>query len=79
LYLHPWLTYNESEIAEDQITVVVQVNGKLRDQVVVPVDIAEESLKQLALSSARAKKFMAGKAVQRVIVVPQKLVNIVVK
>ena len=57
----------------------MQVNGKLRDQVVVPVDIAEEALKQLALSGERAKKFMAGKTVQRVIVVPQKLVNIVVK
>jgi leucyl-tRNA synthetase len=79
VHLQPWLTHDESEIAEEQITVVVQVNGKLRDQVVVPVDIAEYSLKQLALSSERAKKFMAGKTVQRVIVVPQKLVNIVVK
>jgi len=75
----PWLTYDESEIAEDQITVVVQVNGKLRDQVIVPVGVDEESLKQLALASERAKKFTAGKTVQRVIVVPQKLVNIVVK
>jgi len=57
----------------------VQVNGKLRDQVVVPVDIAAEALKQMALSSERAKKFMEGKTVQRVIVVPQKLVNIVMK
>ena len=55
------------------------MNGKLRDQVVVPVDNDEASLKELALASERAKKFMAGKTVQRVIVVPQKLVNIVVK
>ncbi|MCG3120998.1 MAG: Leucine--tRNA ligase [bacterium] len=79
VHQQPWLTYDENEIAEDQITIVVQVNGKLRDQVVVPVDIAEEPLKQLALSSERVKKFMDGKAVQRVIVVPQKLVNVVVK
>jgi len=79
VHQQPWLTYDESEIVEDQITVVVQVNGKLRDQVVAPVDIDEESLKQLALSSDRAKKFTEGKTVQRVIVVPQKLVNIVVK
>jgi len=75
----PWLTYDESEIAEDQITVVVQVNGKLRDQIVVPVDIDEALLKQLALAGERAKKFIEGKTVQRVIVVPQKLVNIVVR
>lgn len=74
-----WLAYDEREIAEDQITVVVQVNGKLRDQIIVPVDIDEASLQQLALASERAQKFIEGKSVQRVIVVPQKLVNIVVK
>jgi leucyl-tRNA synthetase len=79
VHQQPWLTYDENEIAEDQITVVVQVNGKLRDQVLVPVDINEEVLKQLALSSERVKKFIDDKAVQRVIVVPQKLVNIVVR
>jgi leucyl-tRNA synthetase len=75
----PWLSYDENEIAEDQITVVVQVNGKVRDQVVAPADVAEEQLKQMALASERVKKFMDGKTVQRVIVVPQKLVNIVVR
>jgi leucyl-tRNA synthetase len=79
VHQQPWLTYDESAIAEDQITVVLQVNGKLRDQVVVPIDIDEELLKQMALSSQRVKKFMDGKAVQRVIIVPQKLVNIVVR
>jgi leucyl-tRNA synthetase len=79
VHQQPWLTYEKNEIAEDQITVVVQVNGKLRDQVIVPVDIDEELLKQKALSSERVKKFIDGKAVQRIIVVPQKLVNIVVK
>ena len=79
MYLQPRLTYDDNEIAEDQITVVVQVNGKLRDQVIVPIDIDEEVLKQMALSSERVKKFMDGKAVQRVIVVPRKRVNIVVK
>ncbi len=57
----------------------MQVNGKLRDQVIVPIDIDEELLKQLVISSERVKKFMDGKAVQRIIVVPQKLVNIVVR
>lgn len=69
----------ESAIAEDQIAVVVQVNDKLRDQVIVPVDIDEELLKHLAVSSERVKKFMDGKAIHRVIVVPHKPVNIVVR
>ncbi|MDZ7292076.1 MAG: leucine--tRNA ligase [candidate division KSB1 bacterium] len=77
VHQQPWLTYDEKEIAEEQMTIVVQVNGKLRDQVVVPVDITEEQLKQTVLSSERVQKFMEGKAVRRVIIVPQKLVNIV--
>jgi leucyl-tRNA synthetase len=63
VHQQPWLTYDENAIAEDQITIVVQVNGKLRDQIIVPVDIDEELLKQLAVSSERVKKFMDGKAV----------------
>jgi leucyl-tRNA synthetase len=75
----PWLTHDENEIAEEQMTIVVQVNGKLRDELVVPVDIDEELLKQMALARERVKKYVDGKAIQRVIVVPQKLVNVVVK
>jgi leucyl-tRNA synthetase len=75
----PWLTYDESEIVEEQMTIVVQVNGKLRDEVVVPIDIDEEMLKQMVISRERVQKFLDGKAVQRVIVVPQKLVNVVVR
>ncbi len=66
-------------MAENQITVVMRAYAKLHGQVVAPIDYDEETLKQLALSSERVKKFMDGKAVQRVIVVPQKLVNIVLK
>jgi leucyl-tRNA synthetase len=75
----PWLSYDETQIAEDIITIVVQVNGKLRDQLKVPVGISEDNMKQAALASQHVKKFVDGKIVQKVIVVPQKLVNIVVK
>ncbi|MCI0692769.1 hypothetical protein L0337_12295 [candidate division KSB1 bacterium] len=51
----------------------------MRDRVVAPVDIAEEQLKQMALAGERVKKFMDGNDVQRIIVVPQKLVKIVVR
>jgi leucyl-tRNA synthetase len=74
----PWLSYDDSALAVDEVTVVVQVNGKLRDQLTVPVGIDEELLKKTALASAKVRKFMNGKPVKKVVVVPQKLVNIVV-
>jgi len=56
----------------------VQVNGKLRDRVVVPADASEDDIKSAALATEGAQKYMEGKAPKKVIVVPKKLVNIVV-
>jgi leucyl-tRNA synthetase len=75
----PWLTYDEAHIAEDTVTIVVQVNGKLRDQMRLPVDIDEESMKRAALASPQVKKFIEGKSLIKVIAVPGKLINLVVK
>ena len=74
----PWLGYDENALAVDEVTVVVQVNGKLRDQLTVPIGMDEELLKKTALASEKVRKFMNGKAVKKVVVVPQKLVNIVI-
>jgi leucyl-tRNA synthetase len=57
---------------------VVQVNGKLRDRIVVPADISREAMEQLALASPRVQAHLQGKPPRKVIVVPGKLVNIVV-
>jgi leucyl-tRNA synthetase len=57
---------------------VVQVNGKVRDRVTVPVDISDEDAKELALSSDAVGKYLEGKPPRKVILVPGKLVNIVV-
>jgi leucyl-tRNA synthetase len=57
---------------------VVQVNGKLRDRIVVPADISREAMEQLALQSPRVQAYLQGKPPRKVIVVPGKLVNIVV-
>ncbi|MEK7729307.1 MAG: leucine--tRNA ligase [candidate division KSB1 bacterium] len=73
-----WLSYDESALAVDEITVVVQVNGKLRDNLTVSIHADDEAVKKLALASERVQKFMEGKSVKKVIVVPKKLVNIVV-
>jgi len=79
VHLLPWLIYDEKYLAEDEITIVVQVNGKLRDQIKLPVDIDGEAMKQAAMASAQVKKFIDGKSIVKVITVPGKLINLVVK
>lgn len=74
----PWPKYVEALLVETTITVVVQVNGKVRDRLDVPVDITKEDLEKLALANGKVKESIAGKQIKKVIVVPGKLVNIAV-
>ena len=77
IHTQPWPEYDEAAAAEDEIELVLQVNGKVRDKVVVPVDITEEQAKELALASEAIQKQLDGKAPRKVIYVPGRLVNIV--
>ncbi|MFQ6014338.1 MAG: leucine--tRNA ligase [Anaerolineae bacterium] len=72
-----WPKWDEALAAEEVFTLVVQVNGKVRDRIEVPVDISEERAKELALASVAVKRHSAGKTITRVIYVPGRLVNIV--
>jgi leucyl-tRNA synthetase len=74
----PWPTYREEAIAEDEILIVVQVNGKVRSRFHISVDADEEEMKAVALADDRIVARIAGRPVKRVIVVQKKLVNIVV-
>lgn len=58
---------------------MVQVNGKLRDEILVNVNQSEDEIKELAINAPKAKKFIEGKQIVKIIVVKQKIVNIVVK
>jgi leucyl-tRNA synthetase len=78
IHTQPWPEYDELAAAEERITLVVQVNGKLRDRIEVPVDIAEEEAKSLALASQAVQRFIGDKAPRKVILIPGRLVNIVV-
>ena len=73
----PWPTYREEAIAEDEILIVVQVNGKVRSRFHISVDADEEEMKAVALADDRIVGRIAGRPVKRVIVVKKKLVNIV--
>ena len=65
-------------LVEDEVEIVIQINGKLRDRVKMPIVATEEELKAVALSNPKVQDRIAGKEVRKVIVVPKKLVNIVV-
>ncbi len=65
----PWPEVDEAATVEDEITLVVQVNGKLRDKITVPVGISKEEAEKIALASETVQKFMEGKTPSKVIVV----------
>jgi leucyl-tRNA synthetase len=73
-----WPVYDERLLIEDEVEIVIQINGKLRDRMKMPIVATEEELKAVALSNPKIQDRIAGKAVRKVIVVPKKLVNIVV-
>ena len=72
-----WPEWDEDLAADEMITLVVQVNGRLRDRIEVPADVSEEDARTVALKSERIRHFTEGKAVRRVIYVPRRLVNVV--
>jgi leucyl-tRNA synthetase len=78
IHNRPWPEYDEELAREEEITLVIQVNGKLRDKVVVPASITEVEAKELALSRERVKAYIDGKKLTKVIYVPRRVVNIVV-
>jgi len=74
----PWMDWDRELVGSAAITVVLQVNGKVRSQVLMDSDSDQEEMKQAAFSDERVKNYIAGKEIKKVIVVPKKLVNIVV-
>ncbi|MBU0672418.1 MAG: class I tRNA ligase family protein, partial [Candidatus Margulisbacteria bacterium] len=79
IHLQPWPKHDPELAKESEITIPVQVNGRLRDTISVPAEASDEEIKQKALASEKAKNFIAGKNIVKTIVVPKKLVNIVIK
>jgi leucyl-tRNA synthetase len=72
-----WPVVDEAATAEEMITLVLQVNGKVRDRLEVPVDISEADAKSAALANEVVQKFLEGRSPKKVIVVPGRLVNVV--
>ncbi len=77
LAYEPWPKFDEKYLVESTVTIVLQVNGKVRDKLEVPADANEAALRKLAETSEKVKQFTEGKPIRKVIVVPKKLVNVV--
>ena len=73
-----WPSYDQQLLVEDEVEIVLQINGKVRDRMKMPIVATDEEMKTAALSNPKIQERIAGKAVGNVIVVPKKLVNIVI-
>ena len=75
----PWPSVDKSALAQDEVQIIVQVNGKLRAKIIAAANTESKALETQALTDTNITKFTAAKTITRVIVIPNKLVNIVVK
>ena len=79
VHVQKWPAYDESALTQDEIEVVLQINGKVRDRVKIATDLDKSAMERIVTELPRAKELTAGKEIVKVICVPGKLVNIVVK
>jgi leucyl-tRNA synthetase len=79
IHAQPWPVYDSQALVQEEVEVVVQVNGKVRDRMMVPADASQQEVQDMALNLSKIQELIKGKSVVKVIVVPNKLVNIVVK
>ncbi|CAN5451366.1 leucine--tRNA ligase [soil metagenome] len=73
----PWPDYQPEFLVEDEVEIALQVNGKVRDRIMVPIGASKAELEALARANPRVQEFIAGKTVRKVVVVEKKLVNVV--
>jgi leucyl-tRNA synthetase len=73
----PWPGHDESFLVEDEVEIVIQVNGKVRDRMKMSIQASEEEIKNAALALPKIQELTAAKQIRKVVVIPKKLVNIV--
>jgi len=79
VFYETWPVYDKSAIVDEEVTIVIQVNGKVRSRVQVPVNTEEDRIKKLALEDNKIKKYVEGRKIKNFIYIENKLFNIVVK
>jgi HAD superfamily hydrolase (TIGR01549 family) len=78
VHASPWPVYDPAQAVDSEVTIMIQINGKTRGSFTAPVDTSKEELEKLAKESPEGKKWLEGKSVIKIIVVPNKLINIVI-
>jgi len=78
IHTQPWPKFDEAAAAEEEITIAVQVNGKVRERLTLPADISEEDAKAAALNNPTVQKFLEGKPPRKIVYVPGRLISIVI-
>ncbi len=79
IYMQPWPKYDEKMLEEEEKLIVVQINGKLREKLIIPASYDDERIKEEALFLPKIQEKIKGKEIIKIIVVSGKLVNIVIK
>ena len=72
-----WPKFDQTLAKDDEITLIIQINGKVRDKIIVPAQIQEEEAKKTALNSEKIKSHITDQTIRKIIFVPGKLINIV--
>jgi len=78
IHCQKWPRYNPRLVQEEMFTLVVQINGRVRDTFAVPVGLSEEAIKKLVLEREKVKQWLAGQTIKKVIYIPNKLINLVI-
>jgi len=79
IFLESWPKYDSKKIKEETFELVVQINGKVRDKIESRIGISQKEAEQLTLSRENVKKHISAKQIQKIVFVPNKLINIVIK
>ncbi len=74
-----WPRYDPQLVKADEIEIPIQINGKLRDKITVAAELSDDQIKELALKTEKVRAWVSGKEIIKVIFVPKKLVNIVIR
>jgi leucyl-tRNA synthetase len=75
---HAWPAWDEAYLIEDEVEIIVQVNGKLRDKITVRKDLDNKAVEEAALAAPKVKESTTGKTVRKIVIVPNRVVNVVV-
>ena len=79
VYNAPWPEYNEAYLVENEMNLTVSFNGKARYQITLPTDAGKEAIEKVAINDERSGRYLEGKSIVKVIIVPGKIINIVLK